>query len=131
MDSKRILIIKKGKKMKTQAVSNQSFTAGKIQFINKHFVKKPFDKISLYIPERIGKQELQAASQKLNGKDYDVFVYRNDKDISFFEVRADKDYYAKTKQKPVLIHEYTIGSLFSEAVESAIEAYENAIKMIK
>lgn len=117
--------------MKTQAVSNQSFTAGEIKFINKHFVMKPFDKISLYLPERIGAEQLETASKKIEGKDYDIFVYRSDNDLNMFEVRADKDYYAKTKQKPVLIHEYTIGSLFSEAVESAIEAYENAIKMIK
>lgn len=115
--------------MKTQAVSNQNFTAGEIKFINKHFVMKPFDKISLYLPERIGAEQLETASKKIEGKDYDIFVYRSDNDLNMFEVRADKDYYSKTGQKPVFVHENVLQSLFSDAVQSAIDAYEEVTKI--
>lgn len=112
--------------MKTQAITNQSFS-GKIVFVNRHFVNRPFDKISEYLPKQLGK-EMETAIQKVKDKDFDVFVYRNRNEAEWFEVRADKDYRAKTGQKPVFVHENVIKSTFSDAVTSAIEAYQNVMK---
>ena len=109
--------------MKTQPISSQNFTAGEIKFVNRHFVSKPFDKISLSLPQQLG-NSLNRAAEKISGKDYDIFVMRSWKNHHIFEIRADKEYCTKSNSNSVFVHENLIAEAFESAISRAIKLFE-------
>jgi len=115
--------------MQVQKVqSNQNFN-GQVKFVNRHFVTRPFDKISEYLPEKLGKS-LETVNNKIKDADFDVFVMRDRENVKWFQILADKEYPSTLKQKPVFVDETVLKSVFGHAVDSAIEAFLNATAKI-